>query len=883
MRSLKRLRPLVGGQPVRQEFDERLREEMEEHLALMMEEHERAGMTKEEARRQAILKLGPMEAIREEYQREVGGVFVQTLLQDMRYALRTLTKAPGFTAVVVLTLALGIGANAAIFSVVNAVLLQPLPYVDPGRIVSVSQGRAKDGIPDDGMSYPTFEELRDHNRVFSAAAGLAAHALTLTGRGEPADMSTVAVTQDFFSVLGVKPMLGRTLLPEDGRKGAAPVVVLSEALWRSRFGADGGILGQTITLDQRPYTVVGVMPASFRTPGLNQTVQEWIPLIQDPLFGSWLTREGHWMPVLARLRPGVSVEQASAELEIIGKNLTSKIPSDTGWVFGVQPLQEAIVGDVKTPLILLLCAVGLVLLIACSNIANLLLARATSRSKEIAVRVALGASKTRIARQLLTVSAILGLLGGAAGLALAWAGVSAMSSLLPPALPKFHSIHVDGPVLIFALLLSLAASLIFGLAPVFLAARSDPQENLREGTRGGESKGPQRARNILAIAEVALAMVLLAGAGLLLRSFARLLRVSPGFATAHVVKANVSLPRFQYSKPEQWTAFANELMTRLQARPGMRDSAIVVPTPIVDGFINLSFTIAGNPPLAPGATQTADYVTASPRYFQVMGIPLLRGRLFSLDDSASTPMVAVISESFARRYFPNQDPLGRHIVFGFPPRGNVSREIVGVVADIHDVSLAKNAAPMMYVPFAQAPIWGGDVVVRSRLSTAEVADAIRAETGSIDKNLPVTEVESLPAGLHESVASQRFRTLLLGVFSGVALLLAAIGVYGVVSFSVSRRTREIGVRMALGATPANIRRVVIGESARLVLLGLATGIPAALILTHFLSALLFGIKATDPITFLGVALLLILVALVAAYLPARRAMRVDPIVALRCE
>lgn len=315
----------------------------------------------------------------------------------------------------------------------------------------------------------------------------------------------------------------------------------------------------------------------------------------------------------------------------------------------------------------------------------------------------------------------------------------------------------------------------------------------------------------------------------------------------------------------------------------MRDSAIVVPTPIVDGFINLSFTIAGNPPLAPGATQTADYVTASPRYFQVMGIPLLRGRLFSLDDSASTPMVAVISESFARRYFPNQDPLGRHIVFGFPPRGNVSREIVGVVADIHDVSLAKNAAPMMYVPFAQAPIWGGDVVVRSRLSTAEVADAIRAETGSIDKNLPVTEVESLPAGLHESVASQRFRTLLLGVFSGVALLLAAIGVYGVVSFSVSRRTREIGVRMALGATPANIRRVIIGESARLVLLGLATGIPAALILTHSLSALLFGIKATDPITFLGVALLLILAALVAAYLPARRAMRVDPIVALRCE
>lgn len=883
MRPLRRLRAFVGGQTLRQQFDERLREEMDEHLALLMEENVRAGMPQEEARRQAILKFGPVEAIREEYQTEVGGVFLQTLLQDLRYALRMLVKAPGFTTVVVLTLALGVGANAAIFSVVNAVLLQPLPYASPGRIVSVTQERPKENILDDGMSYPTFIELRDSNKAFSELAGLAAHALTLTGRGEPDDVSTVVVTQDFFSVLGAKPLLGRTLLPEDGKKGATPVVVLSQALWRSRFGADAGILGRSITLDQRFYTVVGVMPSGFRTPGLNQTVQVWIPLIQDPQFGGWLTRGGHWLPVLARLRPGISINEARAELKVISKGLAGKFPSDTGWEFTVQPLRAAIVGDVKTPLLLLLCAVGLVLLIACSNIANLLLARATSRSKEIAVRIALGASKARIARQLLTESAILGLLGGAAGVALAWAGVPMITSLLPSSLPNFHSAHVDGLVLGLALILSLAASLIFGLAPVLFSTRSDPQMNLREGSRGGEARNSQKARNILAIAEVALAMVLLVGAGLLLHSFARLLSVSPGFETEHVVKANVSLPRFQYSKPEQWTAFADALMTRLQARAGLEDSAIVAPVPIVDGFINLAFTITGNPPLPPGESDTADYVTASPRYFQVMGIPLLRGRLFSADDSASTAPVALISESFARRYFPNEDPLGRRLMFGFPPQGNVSREIVGVVADVHDVSLARNVAPMMYVPFAQAPVWGGDVVVRSRLSTAEVANAIQTAAHGIDKNLPVTGIESLPEGLHASVAGERFRTLLLGIFSAIALLLAAIGVYGVVSFSVTRRTREIGVRIALGATPADIRKVVIGESTKLVLYGLAAGIPIALVLTHFLSSLLFGVKPTDPVIFFGVSLLLILVALVAACLPARRAMRVDPIVALRCE
>ena len=885
MRRLRSFLPRVGRAAARQRYDERLREEIEEHLALQAAENLRAGLPASEARRQAVLKFGSVEATREDYQAAVGMLSPGTWIEDLRYAVRMLAKSPGFTAVAVATLALGIGANAAIFSVIDAVLLRPLQYARPGQLVSLSEGNPKAGVADAGMSWPAFLAVQDHNRVFSSAAGFAFHALTLTGHGQPADMSTIAVTPEFFSLFGTKPLLGRALSREDGERGAAAVVVLSEALWRSRFGADPGIAGTSIELDQRAYTVVGVMPAEFRTPFSDQTEQVWIPLVQDPLFSAWMTRppQAHWLPAIARLTSGISHGQAQAELQTMSAGLASQFQEETGWQIAIEPLQAVIVGDVKGPLVLLLCAVGLVLLIACANIANLLLARATARSKEIAVRIALGASRWRIARQLLTESALLGLLGGGAGVLLAWWCVSAMAPWLPAGLRQFHSIRVDGSVLGFALVLSLAASLIFGLAPVLHAARSDPQASLREGSRAGDSRGSQRARAFLAVVEVALAMVLLVGAGLLIRSFARLLSVSPGFETEHMVKAEVSLPRYQYSTPEQWTAFANELMARLQAKPGLEDAAIAAPLPVLDDSVSLPFAVAGNPPKQQGATDTADYVAASPDYFRVMGISLVRGRLFSADDSAATPPVALISETLARRYFSGENPLGRHLIFGFPPHGDVSRQIVGVVADIHDISLTGNPGPMMYVPFAQAPFWGGEVVVRSGLSAAAVAAAIRTETHNIDRDLPVTKIESFPEAIHASLAQPRFRTVLLGLFGAIALLLAAIGIFGVISFSVSRRTREIGVRMALGATPATIQRLVLEESARLVLLGLAAGIPAALLLTHFLKTLLFGITPTDPLTFIGVALLLLLVALGAAYLPAQRAVRVDPMIALRCE
>jgi predicted permease len=879
------LRNVIGGIRAllrRNQRNAEIQEELRSFQDASVEEKIQRGMSREAALRAARSEAGSAESVRHKVWAAGWESAADSLWQDLRYAVRMLAKSPGFTAVAVLTLALGIGANAAIFSLVNTVLLRPLPYANPGQLVDVSEANPKAGLSGAGVSYPAFVELRDHSRVFTSVAGLAGHALTLTGHGEPADVTTLAVTPEFFSLLGTKPLLGRALSPEDGERGAAPVVVLSEQLWRSRFGADPGIVGASITLDQRAFTVAGVMPGGFRTPFFNQPDQVWITLVQDPLFSSWMTRppQAHWLPVIARL--GLVPDQARAELETMSAGLASQFPEEKGWQVAIKPLQQVIVGDVKKPLLLLLSAAGLVLLIACANVANLLLARATSRSREIAVRIALGASQRRIARQLLTESAILGLLGGVAGVFLAWWSMSALTSLLPASLTQLRS-SVDASVLGFAFVLSLAASVFFGLAPVLHTTRSDSQANLREGPRAGDARGSQRARSLLAAVEVAVAMVLLVGAGLLMRSFAQLLSVSPGFETENMVKAEISLPRFQYSRPEQWTAFSNELITRLQAKPGLQDSAIAAPLPIMDDSVNLPFAIAGNPPPQQGATDTANYVATSPDYFRVMGISLMRGRWFSEDDSASTPPVALISEALARRYFPGENPLGRHLIFGFPPHGDVSREIVGVVADIHDVSIARNPGPMMYVPFAQVPFWGGEVVVRSNLSAAEIAAAIRTETHNIDKDLPVTNIESFPEAMHASVAEPRFRTVLLGLFSAIALLLAAIGIFGVISFSVSRRTREIGVRMALGATPASIRHLVIGESAKLVLFGLAAGIPAALILTHFLSALLYGVTPTDPLTFIGVALLLMLVALAAAYLPARRAIRIDPMAALRCE
>ena len=877
-----RIGGLFSGRRPAQEFER----ELESHLAMLIEENLRRGMPPAEAERAARIRLGGLTQLKETNRELRGLPFIETFLQDARYAWRMLRKNPGFTAVAVLTLALGIGANTAIFSVVYAVLLKPLPYAHPEQLVTAFQANTQEGVPEDGVSYPNFEEWRAQNHDFSELAGITAHQLTLTGRGEPSVVDTSVVTPEHFALLDVKPLHGRVFFPAEGKQGAPPVVIISENLWRGTLGADPRILGSSIILDKRPFTVVGIMPAGFRSPFIETKQEVWIPLVQDPLFGSWMARRaGHWLPVFGRLKPGVSIAQAQAEMDAISDRLAREFPAENkGWTVRLVPLQKEIVGDVRTALLVLLGAVGLVLLIACANIANLLLTRATSRSKEIAVRTALGAGRARIIRQLLSETAVLGLLGGIIGIALAYAGVQVLGSLMPENLPRLNPIRVDNFVLAFALVLSAIASVAFGLVPAIFSANSNIQGSLRDGGgRSGESLNRRRARSFLAAAEISLAMVLLVAAGLLLRSFSKLTSVSPGFETHSIVKAEVSLPQFQYSTPPQWIAFSDKLLAQVQAQPGMQDTAVAVPLPIVNGKINLGFDIVGAPPASAAESRLADYASVSPEYLRVMGIPLLAGRFFNQQDILSAPRVSVISKTFAQRYFPNQDPIGKRLNFGFPPNPDVEREIVGIVGDVRDVSLGEAPGPMMYVPFAQAPFWGANLVVKSTLSTSAVAAAIRQEVQNIDRDLPVTDVAKLPDLIDASVSQQRFRTFLLGLFAAMALILAATGIFGVIAYSVACRTNEIGIRLALGASRSAILRMILRETLLLTLAGLLVGIPCALAASHFVGHLLFGVSANDPVTLAAVAFTLAAVAAFAGFLPARRAMRVDPVIALRHE
>ena len=806
-----------------------------------------------------------------------------TFFSDLRFALRTLAKSPGFAAIALATLAIGIGANTAIFSVVDAVLLRPLPFREPERLVALFQTLPSKGVTANGVSYLNYEDFARQARSYETLAAVRMHDFTLTGQGEPALVAAGTVTSNVFAALGAKPLLGRALVAADDDLAAPAVAVLSERLWRERFAADPAIVGKTVLLDARPSTVVGVMPASFKTPPESPPAELWLTLTHDPVFEDLRKlRGGHYLRLVARLKPGVSIAQAQAELQTIAAGLARQYPKENeGWGVRVVPLAESLVGNVRTALLVLLGAVGLVFLIACANVANLLLVRAGARTRELAIRTALGAGRGRIARQLLTECLVLGVAGGALGLGLAFAALQGARTFLPADLPRASEIGLDGRVLLFSLFASILSAVVFGLAPVLHVAGSDLAEALKEGSIGtGESGRRTRMRGALVVGETAVSFVLLIGAGLLVKSFAKLQDVRTGFDSSHVLTGGLSLPRNQYSKPEQWIGFYRELVERLKARPGVESAAAVLPLPLTGSGLNFAFQIEGRPAEKAGQ-DSANFTAATAEYFRVLRVPLLRGRLFETADTPDSAKVCLVSAAFAKRYFPGENPLGRRLIFGFTQR--VPREIVGVVGDVQRDGLASPSQPEMYVPFGQDPFWAAYVAVRTPGDPGSLASALRDEVRALDPSMPLAGIQPMDRYVYDSVAEPRFRTMLLGLFAAAALALAAIGLYGVVSYNAARRTREVGIRLALGAGRADVLRLVMREGLVLSGLGLAAGIAGAAFLTRFLSGLLFGVSRLDPLIYAAVALCLLAAGLLASVVPARRAARVDPIVALRYE
>jgi predicted permease len=803
--------------------------------------------------------------------------------RDLRFAARMLARSPGFTAVALATLALGIGANTAIFSVVDAVLLRPLPYGEPDRLVAVYQTLPSQGVSSNGASYPNYADWIAQTKSFESLGAVRMHDYTMTGQGEPALVAAGTATSNVFGLLRAVPLHGRGLLASDDDPGASPVVVLSEKLWHERFGGDPAAVGRTVRLDERIFSVVGVMPASFKTPPNVPPAEIWTPLVQDPVFSDLREkRGGHYLTIVGRLARGVSRAQAQAELAAVAAELGRRFPKENeGWGVRLVPLAESFVAGVRTALLVLLGAVGLVFLIACANVANLLLARSTARAREVAIRTALGAGRGALARQFLTECLLLGLVGGGLGLAVAAAGTGSLRAWLPADLPKVGEIGLDARVLVFSFGASIAAVVVFGLAPSLQASGGNLSGALREGSAGaGESAGKRRLRHAFVAVETALSFVLLVGAGLLARSFARLQEVPLGFEPARVLTAGMSLPRSQYGQPGQWRSFYSTLVDRLRSEPGVESVAASLPLPLYGAGLNFAFQIEGRPE-RPGSDLTANYTAMTPNYFHVLGIPLLRGRLIGDGDVEGSPRVCVISSAFAKRFFPGEDPIGRRLDFGF--RESVSREIVGIVGDVRRDGLGMESRPEMYVPFAQDPWWAAYAVVRTSGDPARLAGTLRHDVRALDPTLPIESVQPMTEMVSDSVAQPRFRTTLLGLFGLVALLLAVIGIYGVIAYSVGRRTRELGIRMALGANRRDLLRLVIGEGLALTAAGLAIGAIGAAVLTRYLASLLFEIGRLDPATYAVVAATLLLAGLLACWIPARRAAHVDPLTALRSE
>jgi len=796
---------------------------------------------------------------------------METLLKDIRYGVRILLKRPAFTAVAVITLALGIGANTAIFSVLYAVLLRPLPYPDADRIVRIDETEGTGGM---GVSPPNFLDFRQQNGSFENIAAYSGGSLILTGGSEPLRIQSAEVSHDLFPVLGVSPLLGRTFSPDDERDEQNHVAILGFGLWQRRFGGDRQLVGKQITLDSKSYLVVGIMPPQFEFPIQTERVELWLPLV---LTGNMSELRGaHYLDVVGRMKANVSLTQAHADTELIASRIAQQFPKLVPGKTMVVPLKKDLVGEVRPYLLMLAGAVALVLLIATANVASLMLARAAERQKEIALRRALGAGRFRLLRQLLAESFTLSLIGGSLGVLLAVWGTELLISIGPADVPRLQTAHFNIPVFIFALLISLLCGLLFGLAPAWRSPAFDLYSTLKEGEGRTTTAPRQSLRKALVIAEVTLALVLLCGAGLLIRTLLKLNAVPPGFDPEKVLVAEVVLPKTKYPNDARQTAFFQELLVRIKSLPEVESAGGTSNLPMSGTNMVFLASVEGSP----NGPLPASFRSISSDYLRTMGIPLIKGRSFDDRDTASAPSVVVVNESMARQIAPGEEAIGKRIKHGFK---NQISEVVGVVGDVKYAGLDKETKPEMYAPLAQRPWPFLRVVVRAKSDPMNLAAAIRNELRAIDKDQPVDKITTMNAMVSASVAPRRFYMQMLGGFASLAFILASIGIYGVVSYSVAQRTREIGIRMALGARQNDVLRLVLAEGLTLTVVGLGLGLAGAFAATRVLRNLLFEVNPTDPVTFIVFSLLLGTVALLASYFPARRATKVDPLVALRYE
>lgn len=880
--TLARLRGLLLKSRVEREMEDELRF----HLRMRAEENVRQGMTREEAERAALRRFGSWARVKEACRDIKGGGVMEIFIKDVKFGARMLRKHLGFTVVAVLTLALGIGANASIFSVVNAVLLRPLPYPNADRIVAIQELNEKGSRVQ--VTAANFLDWRAQSNSFEHLAAIFTRTANLAV-GDRAERIDLAVTStNFFQVFGVQPHIGRFFFREEEVAGHNPVAVLGYGLWQRQFGGDPALVGKSITLDGQAYTIVGIAPAGFQYPDRTEL---WIPPVKDvPLLNPQMdiqrARGFGFLSAVGLLKPGVSVKQAHEEMTAITARLRQQYPDTNNNRFDrVVSLQTHLVGESSMALMLLLGAVALLLLIACANVANLLLARAASRQKEIAVRLALGATRLRLIRQLLIESLLLGLIGGTVGLMLGWWGVDMMRRLLPVDFPRAQAINLDWRVLGFTLLVSICTGLVFGLAPAFQSTNPDINETLKENTRGA-SGGVRhnRLRSLLIVSEVALSLVLLIGAGLLFRSFMRLQAVELGFRPQHVLTFRLAPSGANFTEDAQYTNFYSQVAERIKTLPGVDRVGVINTLPLMKGPTT-AFRVEGRPLLTPDKWPGVNYRSVSPDYFSTVNVPLLKGRAFDAHDNDSSTLVILVNQSLVRRDFEGEDPIGKRINIGGTGRDGqpIWFQIVGVVADVRNLELNTEPTPEIYTSYLQDPFANMSYVVRSQVEPESLVPAIREAVRQVDKAQPVAEVREMKQIVSEAAAQPRFNSLLLGIFASLALLLAAAGIYGVMSYAVTQRTHEIGVRVALGAQGRDVLRLIIGQCLKLTLIGLALGLVCALAMGRVLTTLLYGVEPTDPWTFISGVLLFIAVALLACYVPARRATKIDPLTALRYE